>query len=196
MELSADLTPPQQLAVQYAPRAARAGFAWLLAFDRRLSDIAARSSEPLIGQMKLAWWRDVLGADVDARPKGEPLLTALGGLDPTIASRAIGLVNAWELLVAEPAWQGDLLAAFADERGGAVFGGYAALAGEKEHPQELARQWALDDLRQNFGQKAEQAAAANAISPKGRVWRPLTLLALAARGASGPCLVWHGLTGF
>jgi 15-cis-phytoene synthase len=195
MELSADLTPPQRLALQYAPNAVRGGFAWLLAFDRRLGDITARASEPLIGQMKLAWWRDALGADAGDRPRGEPLLTALGELDAAVASRAVDLVNAWELLVAEPAWPEDALIAFANERGDAVFGGYAALAGKQDHPHELARQWALDDLRQNFGQRAEGAAAAKTILSRGRAWRPLTLLALAARGASGPRLVWHGLTG-
>lgn len=48
---------------------------WALAF--RLTKLLDDVREPMIGQIKLAWWRDMmamLGAQPDALPQGEPLL--------------------------------------------------------------------------------------------------------------------------
>ena len=35
----------------------------------------ARTTEPMLGQMRLAWWRDALGKPVDERPRGDAVLT-------------------------------------------------------------------------------------------------------------------------
>lgn len=48
---------------------------WTLAL--RLTKLLDDVREPMIGQIKLAWWRDMmamLGSDPDGLPKGEPLL--------------------------------------------------------------------------------------------------------------------------
>ncbi len=73
------------------PRERRAAMAALWAFAARLTRLLIDAREPLIGQIKLAWWRDMaamLASDPGALPKGEPLLAELsaswagqGGLD-------------------------------------------------------------------------------------------------------------------
>jgi phytoene synthase len=76
------------VSVRHARRAAMSAL-WGLA--ARLTKLLLDAREPLIGQIKLAWWRDMtamLASDPGALPKGEPLLAELqatwagqGGLD-------------------------------------------------------------------------------------------------------------------
>ncbi len=73
------------------PQARRPAAAVLWALAERLTKLLHDAREPLIGQIKLAWWRDMmamLASDPAALPRGEPLLAALqaswggkGGLD-------------------------------------------------------------------------------------------------------------------
>lgn len=73
------------------PRERRPAIAALWALAERLTKLLHDAREPLIGQIKLAWWRDMtamLASDPPALPKGEPLLAELqatwagqGGLD-------------------------------------------------------------------------------------------------------------------
>lgn len=62
------------------PRDRRAAMAALWGLAERLTRLITAAREPLIGQIKLAWWRDMmamLAADPAALPKGEPLLAEL-----------------------------------------------------------------------------------------------------------------------
>ena len=63
------------------PHARRAAMAALWGLAARLTKLLIDAREPLIGQIKLAWWRDMtamLASDPGALPKGEPLLAELG----------------------------------------------------------------------------------------------------------------------
>ena len=53
---------------------------WLAAFalDGRIGRMVLGASEPMLGQMRLAWWRDQLGAPASARPQGDLLLDLIG----------------------------------------------------------------------------------------------------------------------
>ncbi len=110
------------------PHARRAALSALWGLAARLTKLLLDAREPLIGQIKLAWWRDMaamLASDPGALPKGEPLLAELqetwagqGGLD--------ALVDAAEAM---------LLADCADDRRAASesFGGHLfALSGGDE----------------------------------------------------------------
>ena len=76
------------------PRDRRARMTALWALAERLTGLLRDTREPLIGQIKLAWWRDMmvmLADDPGALPKGEPLLAELqaswagqGGLDQLV----------------------------------------------------------------------------------------------------------------
>lgn len=84
------------------PHARRPAIAALWALAERLTGLLRDVREPLIGQIKLAWWRDMmamLAADPDSLPKGEPLLADLqatwagqGGLDTLVDAAEAMLV--------------------------------------------------------------------------------------------------------
>jgi 15-cis-phytoene synthase len=191
------LSPPQRLAIVYAPAKVRDAFALLLQFDERLSDIVSRISEPMIGQLKLAWWRDALNAAPGQRPKGEPLLSALSELDkPGLTTAAHKLVDAWEMLLMEEQWSDALLDSFATARGEAVFEGFARLLENNRPVGAMAQEWAKRDLAARYpkAMPATLALRTEAL-PSQRILRPLTLLVMLSRGVSGPRLIWHGLTG-
>lgn len=191
-----DLTPPARLAVAYAPLKIRPAFAILLLFDARMASLVANANETLIGQMKLAWWRDALSADVGKRPKGEPYLSSLFAMDdPTVTAAAIGLVDAWEHLVVEENWSAPAIHKFATARGAAIFDTYAQMVGFTGYPPSLASQWAIDDLRTRFGDNVNVRMSKHPVLPRTRIIRPLNILALSVSGVSGPHLVWHALTG-
>jgi len=103
------------------PHARRGAMSALWGLTARLTKLLIDAREPLIGQIKLAWWRDMvamLASDPAGLPKGEPLLAELqqtwagqGGLD--------ALVDAAEaMLLADDAGQ---RRATAESFGGQLF---------------------------------------------------------------------------
>lgn len=73
-----DLRDPRVMVA--VARGWRPAAASLWALAARLTRLLAEAREPLIGQIKLAWWRDMmamLATDPGALPKGEPLLAEL-----------------------------------------------------------------------------------------------------------------------
>ena len=180
------LPAPQSLAIAYAPAAVRPQLRWLLLLDLRLQGILAKVQEPLIAQIRLAWWRDMLGKVPEERPKGEPLLARLAELEPntSLIEAAIGTVNATELQLA-----GGDDAAIARAR--SICSAYASWTGaDLQMAEMLAIAW------------GEQASD---VIKSTRALRPLSILALAEqleRGTiqpgilgAGVRLSWHALTG-
>ena len=191
-----ELTPPERLALAYAQRAMKDSLALLLRLDSRFATIVGSASEPLFGQLKLAWWRDAMLAAPADRPKGEPLLAKLSELDDlTLVEAAVTLINAWETLVVDQDWMAIIVRTFADARGTAVFGSYAKLAGETDFPAEVGQEWAVNDLRVRFNGRVGQSPGSYVALPTRRVVRPLTILTMSVRQISGPRLIWHALTG-
>lgn len=62
-----------------APQQVRAGVMALYAFNAEVARVRESVTETLIGQMKLQWWRDVVGAIYDngTVPQGNPVVEAL-----------------------------------------------------------------------------------------------------------------------
>lgn len=62
-----------------APEAARDAIMTLYAFNSEVAKVRESVSESLIGQMKLQWWRDLIGAVYEGGqvPKGNPVVEAL-----------------------------------------------------------------------------------------------------------------------
>ncbi|MBL0925680.1 MAG: hypothetical protein IBJ12_14600 [Sphingomonadaceae bacterium] len=196
-DAEADLPPPARLAVAYAPRAVRSAFSVLLRLDARLASIVGRASEPLIGQMKLAWWRDALLAQPGTRPKGEPLVSEFENCGTQIPDGVTGqLISAWEMLLVADEWSHSIIEEFAKLRGQAIFSTYANLAGSRRDAASLGIFWAINDLRIQFGDRVP-------IPPCGKLHessirtmpRPLSILAMSVRDVTGPRLIWHALTG-
>jgi len=191
-----ELPPPARLAIAYAPCGIRPSFALLLQFDARIAGVVGNASEPLIGQMKLAWWRDAIGAGASESPKGEPMLSALFGFDqPILTKAAVALIDAWEILVADPQWSALTVQDFAQARGEAIARAYSGLCGPADFPSDAMTQWAIADLRLRFGSRVPDLALLDSALPVVRMFRPLTILAMSVRQVSGPRLIWHALTG-
>jgi len=71
------LSPPERLAIAYASRPVRALWTGLILLDKRLAHSARESREPIMVQLRLAWWRDQLAKPPAEQPRGEPLLALL-----------------------------------------------------------------------------------------------------------------------
>jgi 15-cis-phytoene synthase len=191
------LKPPERLALAYARNNLRAGLALLLAFDGKLADIIGNSREPMIAQMKIAWWNDVIAKQAIDRPKGEPMLATLEQLDDAQMNPSMRfLLNSWGLLAAHEQWDDNILAKFAENRSAAVFDAYAKWIGSDEDARGPGMCWAIADLRRRFGDRVPQRSLPLIIKWKtSRTLRPLSILALSVTKPTGPQLLWHALTG-
>ena len=171
--LSAGLPPLLRLAVSYAPAQARPAWTALVVFDQRLSRAVAGASSPLIGQLKLAWWRDRMRESASRWPAGEPLLAALATFESE-RDALEALVDAWEGFIGEEGEAG-ALERLGDARGGAV----AALArtldcaADPDAIATLARRWTMP------------AAAPSVAVRLPRALRPLLILANAPPSGTG-----------
>ena len=190
-EIPDALTPLNRLALSYATADMREPVRTLLLLDQRLGAILRLGGEPMIAQIKLAWWRDRLTEDPALWPKGEPLLERLR-MWPGDASQLSAMVDGWEELLSEEFGEAEL-EAYSAGRGR----GWALLAGGKPGVEKAARQWAIGDLLPHLG-KPEEAEMARAhlteSAPKlPRRYRPLAVLRkLALRAARRGSDPLHG----
>lgn len=172
---------PQRLALAYAKRGLRAQWLGLLALDAHLANLLRQSREPMLAQMRLAWWRERLAEPVAQRPRGDPLLDLLAAWTGHEAA-LVALADGWEHLLAERL-DGEAMRGFAAGRA-AAFAGLAELAGTVTAPAAAAgTRWALADLAAHLSQSDERAAvlaAAHALPPEPvslpRTLRPLAVL--------------------
>jgi phytoene synthase len=179
-----ELPPAQRLALSYAPARAREATLGLLALDARLATVMRRKVEPMIAQIRLAWWRDILAAEPASWPKGDAVLELLCNWRDPAGLRA--LVDGWEALLAENL-DSRAIDEFARGRGEA-FALLAAELGVADAPAaRQGRLWALGDLAANLSNPDERAALIEtarleppvAVLP--RALRPLAVLSGLAR---------------
>ena len=214
------LSPPSRLALAYAKGPVRPFLELLLNLDNRLAAIVGNGKEPLIGQMRMAWWRDVITKTAEQRPQGDPLLARLTALDGTAIGDAVQaamlkLVEAWDMLLANAAWTPDVLHAHAHAKAKAIFGGFADIMGV-EVPDAAAcihagEYWAYSGLLQHCQTAAQYDAVSAALVAQvaphrlRRKMRPLAILAFAAQQEQdvqagnlrqGLRLIFNALTGW
>ena len=171
----------QRLALAYGAPSGRARIGAVLALDARLAGILRHSREPMLAQLRFAWWRETLASDPARWPAGEPLLAALAASHADPAPLA-GLVDGWEAMTGAAPLGEDAFMALAEARAG-------ALAGDHGEGWRLARSWALADIARHLSHPQERATAlglAQAADWRAahlpRSLRPLAVLhALAAR---------------
>jgi len=194
-----ELPPAQRLALAYAPGRARAATLGVLTLDARLASVLRRRGEPVLAQMRLAWWRDTLVQDKAAWPRGDAVLGLLREWRGPAA--LIPLVDGWEALLGE-ALDEPAIDAFMKGRAAA----FGQLASELTVPfagaEACASWWALGDLAGNVADPAERMgvlAAAAALPPcpaLPRALRPLAVLAALAKRSlargGGPLLDGFG----
>lgn len=97
-----DLPLPQKLAVAHSAAADRTIIEPFFVLDNRLAQFVSQSKEPVLTQMRIAWWRDQLRKPVEQRPEGDPVLDALSAGWVGQEDALIALVDGWEALLAEP----------------------------------------------------------------------------------------------
>lgn len=155
-----ELAEEVQLALAYARPADRPLFRSMFELDRRLAGVVATSSETVIGQMRLAWWRDLLCKPASERPLGEPLVTSISDAWGEEAEALTELVDGWEALLVAEALDPEALDQFCKGRASAWSAAVRGL-GFAEAEQDNARlagyRWALADLAAHLSDEHERS---------------------------------------
>lgn len=175
------LPPLQRLALGYAPRKSRAALLALFALDARLAAIVRSAREPMLAQLRLAWWREQLLQPAPASVQGEPLVELLRAW-PGDRAVLTCLADGWEGLTGEAPLPLACFETLAEARASA----FAALAGNAADYaaiERMARNWALADIAARLTHPDERACAWTAAStqdwrrePLPRAMRPLAVL--------------------
>ncbi|NWK98136.1 hypothetical protein DM806_21220 [Sphingobium lactosutens] len=189
-----DALPPlaMLLSAHAGSRAARHRAIW--GFDGRLAKVARTTSERTIGQMRLAWWNDVI-EDADARKgRGEPVVDAMRATGAMAAPGLVAMIDGWEVLVVEPEIDADGLRDYAVGRGGGLFRALAEIGAEVDDAPEwlvaAGQVWALWDLVGHVDDPALSEAAlkmARDLLPQvegarwPRAWKPQRIAFTLAR---------------
>ena len=186
-DLIESLPPLQRLALSYAPASTRQPLLALLALDTRLAGILRASREPMLAQLRFAWWREQLAAGSGPASTGDPLLAALNAW-PAAHSVLSGLVEGWEGMTGDAPLPASAFLSLAEARGAA----FAALVDTPEASAaalRMGRNWALADIASGLSNPQERAAALELARAQDWRWarlprrlRPLAVLhGLAAR---------------
>ena len=190
-----DIGADRTLALLYLPKRLRPAFAALWSVDSAMGRVVASTSEPAIGAIRLAWWRERL-EDLDHKAgPAEPILQAVHSqlISRGIAGRELAVMEGcWSRLFDPFPW--DIRTAEAIFfRGRHLFALAARLLGEASPLAEDAGAiWALVDAARHCSDAASRSRLLDqARSFRGglpdvapRALRPLTMLtALALRDA-------------
>ncbi|GAB5469446.1 MAG: squalene/phytoene synthase family protein [Rhodospirillales bacterium] len=164
------------LTLLFAPAAKRERLFALLAFNQEIARTAERVSEPLLGEMRLAWWRDAIEASIAGGPV--PVHPVMAALAECLAD---GTLPADALLQQIEARRRDLdsegfaslaaLRAYARETAGELNRLQADLLGLDSARQEIAC-----DLGTAWGLVGQLRSYAAWLAG-GRLWLPRDLLA-------------------
>lgn len=182
---SPEILPPEaDLALAWSPPKVRGPLTTAFQLDRRLARIVGRTTEPMLGQMRLTWWRSALGQPLVERPQGDAVLDAIGVHWAGREAALIAMVDAWEILVTAETLNETAVTAFGSQRS-AFFVALLedASPGSKARTAAAGRCWALADAAARVSDKSERAlliaaALANRTGQGGRLPPPLRGLAV------------------
>ena len=184
------------LAALYAPAATRPGLMALFALDAELAQVVATTSEPMLGEIRLAWWRERLeGLDAGQVP-AQPLLQAIsthllpgisGAALAALEDRWLGLIGSEAVPPAHVTGGGLLFALAAQHLGGdpaaARALGEAYAAGDSPPPGRAAAPLRLlKGLAHLAARDAAHARAGRVREPRGSLARQWILLKTVATG--------------
>lgn len=166
-------TPPEDperaLILSYAPASGRAALAALLALDDALAQLLRTTSQPAVGQLRLAWWREALARLDTAPPPAEPVLQGIAAelLPRGVSGESlVPIVHGWEVLVEEEALDDLSLARYGAGRGRLFVAAGTALAATGDPLALGGEGWALADLARHLGDGEEADAARSAAAPR------------------------------
>lgn len=163
------------LTLVFAPAALREDLFALAAFNQELARTAERVSEPLLGEMRFAWWRDAVEAM--AAEGSVPVHPVAQALHPLVAEGRLAADPLLEMiearrrdLDAEPFATLEALTRYAAETAGRLNRLSARLLGVPDEGQELAEElgtaWGLLGQLRSF----------ETWRRSGRLWLPQSLL--------------------
>jgi phytoene synthase len=174
------LPPEAELAIAWSGQWVRAALTTALQLDRRLARIVARTTEPMLGQMRLAWWREALAKPVAERPRGDAVLDAIGAHWRGREAALVAMVDAWEVLVTASTLGPEEIDSFSSGRG--AFFGALADGPASARAARAGQRWALADAAaavSDEGERAALVAAGLAVQgERGRMLRALRGLAV------------------
>jgi phytoene synthase len=143
------------LTALFAPVARREDLFALYAFNLAIASTREMVSEPLMGEIRLQWWRDALAAIHAGRPPGQPVAAALGdaiGRHRLARAPFEALIDAREFdLMGEPPADLDALEGYAEASSAPLMGLALDILGAPGGPaREAGRHvgiaWALTGL--------------------------------------------------
>lgn len=172
-EFLSELPVERRLALAYSPAWARDDTAALFLLDARLAGILRQTREPMLGQMRLAWWRDRLSDAALPPGLGDPLLEQLNGWPRR--DGLVALVNGWEALLADAPLPDGSIDAFVRGRAEACRD-LAIRVGVEAHAARATAAgagWALAELAGKLSDPAEAARVAELS--RDRDWQRLQL---------------------
>ncbi|MFZ5666155.1 MAG: hypothetical protein ACOY7L_13155 [Pseudomonadota bacterium] len=214
--LETPVSPLVTLAVGYGDRQVRDWARALFAFDAQMAGIVLQAREPMLAQIRLQWWHDVLAKPVASRPSANPVLAALAPIeaDGLALADALGpVIRGWE--AALECEDSEAVADFVAGRG-QLFAAFAGQGDDAADLQRIGQAWALWDMVRFHRRTAALDSAFAAVDTQALArialparLRPLSMINRAvrldiARGRldrpwAGPGLfarlVWHGVTG-
>ena len=185
------LDPDRLTALAATPAPVRPAFATLWNLDLALADVVATTTEPPLGAIRLAWWRERLEELDTGGTPAEPRLSAIARqlLRRGISGRELSrLEGAWLPLLDPVPW-GEQVAEGMRLRGRLLFGiGARLLGGRAEDAEHAGAAWSLVDAATHCSDAQSrdllfaEARAALADIPRTmpRELRPLTVLAALA----------------
>lgn len=165
------LPPEAELAIAWSAPNLRAALTTALQLDRRLARIVARTNEPMLGQMRLAWWREALDKPIGQRPRGDRVLDAIGCDWAGQESALVAMIDGWEVFVTATALGRDEAEAFGAGRG-AFFAGLGA-AEDAPRLAAAGARWAIAQAAGMVSQPQEKSVLVSAgrtvAGPVGRM---------------------------
>jgi phytoene synthase len=177
------LSPDVEFALLHIPARARDAFRALFAVDAVMADVVARATDPALGRIKLAWWREQLESLDGNPPPAEPRLKAVTEyLLPSGVTGAelAGLEAGWATLL-DP----EIDSALIGQRGSLLFaiGGKLLGSGDEELADAGAFYALASVARRGVPElfdPAREVLTRVGSHRFGRRARPLTMLARAA----------------
>ncbi|MBX7457402.1 squalene/phytoene synthase family protein [Qipengyuania sp. 1NDH17] len=138
------------LVLSYAKEDQRGALDALLRLDENLARIVRSVSEPALGQLRLAWWRDEILREraAGSAPPPDPLLRSILDYWHSERSECVALIDGWEHLLFEFPLDDEARTGFRHGRARA-FAALAKLAGHQGSAENAASHgeaWAAAEL--------------------------------------------------
>ncbi|TCD05219.1 hypothetical protein EYB45_06930 [Erythrobacteraceae bacterium CFH 75059] len=176
------VTLPEGAALHYAPSETHGRYLALFALNTRLIRLGRTGREPLLTQMKLAWWREQVGDPARLQTAADPLLGLIGRHWVADRQCLVALIDAHE-----EHWLAEPMHSEAEQVRSALGACFATFAtsGRSDAQRIGAAQagglWALALLRRSGGSRADAQVLRENLAAMPRLSRALRPAAVLRR---------------